>query len=222
MEGTTTLANGMVLPDKIIDRSMRRRIERFGVYERVVEKIFDAAMERIPREGTFANFGSAFGYYVVLALLKRPDLKVVAAEPQEEYYGLMWEILELNGLSADNVLLYTHPVTADGRSVGMEHWGYGLSVGGPGDVPTVPVGTIVENEGVPDFLLTDIQGAEAEIFGPEAGDEILVRYVPEIVACTHHGAHEKCLADLFRFGRRILRANEPRTKRDGIVHSVAW
>ena len=122
---------------------------------------------------TVYNVGANIGYYTLLASLSVGERgKVIAFEPSKTNYRLLQGNIEENRLrnvvaknvavsdSSEPIKLYLsgtnsgdHKIFANGAEVGRSFE----------EIPAVRLDDVVRNEGAPDVIIMDVQGAEARV-----------------------------------------------------------
>jgi FkbM family methyltransferase len=90
----------------------RARYRTRNVHEADEEDVFLAALADVPPGGIFLNVGTAVGYYVILAKLKRPDLTVHGVEPLPSQVERFKENLPINRLNFGDVRLHEIAIAA--------------------------------------------------------------------------------------------------------------
>src|SRR5665213_3743946 len=101
-----TFDNGVRIHDHHLLDVQRARYRIRNVHEADEEEVFLAALARIPTGGVFLNVGTAVGYYVILAKLKRPDLTIHGVEPLPGNVARFKENLPVNQLSPSDFQLH--------------------------------------------------------------------------------------------------------------------
>jgi FkbM family methyltransferase len=117
--------NGVKVYDHHITPKQRERYQNRNVHEAEEEDIFLEILQNIPDQGCYVNIGSAIGYYIILAKIKFPYLKVHAYEPLGLHKKFLMDNLKLNGLDQQQISLYSEGVSASVGEAWLVERGYG-------------------------------------------------------------------------------------------------
>jgi FkbM family methyltransferase len=101
-----TFDNGVRLHDHHLLEVQRARYRMRNVHEAVEEDVFLEALGGVRPGGIFLNVGTAVGYYVILAKLKRPDLTIHGVEPLPSQVERFKENLPINGFGLADFQLH--------------------------------------------------------------------------------------------------------------------
>lgn len=159
------------------------------------------------RAGTVLfDVGAYIGTYALLARRIAPGIRVVAIEPDPHNRERLVRNLALNG--AADVVVVPNAVAAREEDVSFASSGMHGHVG-DGDivVRAVTLDSLGERFGLPDVVLMDIQGAEAEAL---AGAGRLLSDARPIWIVELHGEEGLRAADLLREAGYVLETPDPR------------
>lgn len=227
-----TFDNGVRVMDSHLLPIQRARYQLRNVHEADEEDIFVDALARIPYGGAFLNVGSAVGYYVILAKLKRPDLAVHGAEPLPSQIERFRENLGLNGLVGSDIQLHQCAISSrDDPEARLLDDSYGsklVDLAAPGAGRTVKVAattlarlcTVVGPR--VDLVQMDIQGLERAVL--EAFFSTSDRPVVSAFLIGTHSEeiHTAILVLMKRNGYDVLcETMQPPNQPDGIIMAIS-
>lgn len=120
--------NGLKVYDYHLLNKQRKRYRINNVHEQDEENIFISLIERLPREATYVNIGSAIGYYPLLARKIRDDLKIHCFEPLPRHLQFFRENIVLNEFSEEDFAIYDLAVGSESGMADFVDASYGSSL----------------------------------------------------------------------------------------------
>jgi FkbM family methyltransferase len=226
-----TFDNGVRVMDCHLLQVQRARYQLRNVHEADEEDIFMDALARTPHGGTFLNVGTAIGYYVILAKLKRPDLVVHGVEPLPSHIERFRENLALNRLVGSDIRLHQCAVSSrDDPEARLLDDSYGSKLVDPaapaaGRIVKVAATTLARLCAIVgtrvDLVQMDIQGLEQavlEAFFSTSDRSVVSAF---LIGTHGEGIHSAILALMKRNGYEVLREEvQPSNQPDGIVMAI--
>jgi FkbM family methyltransferase len=220
--------NGLRVYRKHLIPAQLKRYQVENIHEPEEEEYFIRLLESLPDNGVFFDVGAAIGYYCLLAKKLKPQLRVHAFEPLPLHQKYFAANLQLNGLSAADVVLHKEALAAhDGRSaIRAHHFGSSLirqkpvspkkpqitwmvrlfgrkmdstPAEGPITVPTATVDGVLQRLGCSvDLAKVDVQGFECEVLEGASASMTDGRIHNWLIGTHSQYLHEQCL-DLLKY-----------------------
>jgi FkbM family methyltransferase len=223
-----TFDNGVRILDAHLLEVQRARYRQRNVHEADEEDVFLAALADIPSGGIFLNVGTAVGYYVILAKLKRPDLTIHGVEPLPGQAERFKENLAINGLGSTDFKLHEIAIAAnDEAEAQLLDDSYGSRLLGPAEqvtgkvvrVRTIPLAELCRSIGPRiDLLQMDIQGLELPVLEKFFGSAERSAISTFLVGTHSEKIHASVIALLNREGYAVsFECARPSGQPDGIV-----
>jgi len=185
-------------------------------------------LAEVPSGGIFLNVGTAVGYYVILAKLKRPDLTVHGVEPLPGQAERFKENLAINGLSATDFKLHEIAIAAnDEAEAQLLDDSYGSRLLGPSEqasgkvvrVRTIPLAELCRTIGSRiDLLQMDIQGLELPVLEKFFSSPERSAISTFLIGTHSEKIHASVIALLIQHGYSVtFECARPSGQPDGIV-----
>jgi FkbM family methyltransferase len=237
-----TFDNGIKVFDHHLLASQRTRYQQTNVHEPDEEPIFLRTIDALPEGGRFVNIGTAIGYYVILAKMRRPDLHVACFEPLPLHLDYMRENIKLNGLDPVDFGIEGVAISNQRGSIEFIQHRFGSAVADrppianlkirlsqwigrltgqadpeSGERITVPAITLLDAmdrfDGPVDFVQMDIQRHEAQVLATYF-EELADRPSPmrRLLVGTHGRSLHRDCSKLLTDGRFRLTHDEFATK----------
>lgn len=214
--GIHVFDSGIQVFDEYLLDVQRARYAKCNVHEADEEALFLKLLEELPDSATYVDVGAAIGYYVILSLRSRPDLRVHAFEPLPEFRRACQRHLHLNGIEG-RVSLHPEGVAARAgrRELKVQDFSSCLECPAPATsfldriksafrrgepdptkrltIETIDLGEVVSrSQSKVDLLQMDIQGLEVEVL--ESSQDLLRRQIVRRFLVGTHGAavHARC------------------------------
>lgn len=218
--------NGIKVYDNQLLDIQRKRYLKANVHEAIEENIFLYNINCIRPAGTFVNVGSAIGYYLLLAKLKRPDILVIGYEPLRLHRKYFYRNVILNGFRESDFKLFPEGLHYEKRWNLLKNRRYGSLIEKSQVIKiwhffkyifskkytlikTLTLNEIIErSDGMIDLLQMDIQGIEYDILNNSK--EILLKGCIKSFIIGTHGSeiHQGCL-NVLRHCNYNISFNEP-------------
>jgi FkbM family methyltransferase len=226
-----TFDNGVRIHDHHLLDAQRARYRTRNVHEAVEEDVFLEALAGVPPGGIFLNVGTAVGYYVILAKLKRPDLTIHGVEPLPSQVERFKENLPLNRFCLADFQLHEIAIAAkEEAEAQLLDDGYGSRLLGPAEpapgriarVRTTTLARLCRTIGPRiDLVQMDVQGLELPILdkffsSPERSG------ISTFLVGTHGGMIHASVIDLMKQNGYAVtfECARPPGQPDGIVLAV--
>jgi FkbM family methyltransferase len=226
-----TFDNGVRIYDHHLLEVQRARYRLRNVHEADEEDVFLETLAAVPPQGIFLNVGAAVGYYVILARLKRPDLRIHAVEPLPGQSERFKENLAINGLALGDLHLHEIAIAArDEAEAQLLDDGYGSRLLAPSEsvsgrvvrVKTTTLARLCENIGARiDLLQMDIQGLELPVLEKFFSEPQRTAITTFLVGTHSDPIHQAIIALLQQNGYDVkFECARPPDQPDGIVLAV--
>jgi FkbM family methyltransferase len=226
-----TFDNGVRICDHHLLEVQRARYRNRNVHEADEEDVFLSALENIPRGGIFLNVGSAVGYYVILAKLKRPDLTIHAVEPLPSQIEWFKENLSINQLHVSDFHLHQIAVAAnDDAQAQLLDDNYGSrilnsseqTIGRIVRVKSVTLAQLCRQIGGKiDLVQMDIQGLELSVLEKFFADSSRSAVSAFLIGTHSENIHGSLIEVLKQHGYEItFECSRPANQPDGILLAV--
>ena len=228
--------NGVMVYDDHLLPEQRDRYLKRNVHEAEEEDIFVGIIKELPENGCYINIGSAIGYYVILARLLRPGLRIHAIEPLSSHRQFFRENVTLNALGENEFIVHPYGVAGREGTASLVDASYGsivldstrqhhllgqLMARGARIYPVVvtTLDRLTEKAGKTiDLVQMDVQGLELEVL--KGGHNALhTGSIKRLLVGTHsQQLHAACIGYLESLGY-VIEFEEYDTKEqpDGIL-----
>jgi FkbM family methyltransferase len=218
--------NGIKVYDNQLLDIQRERYLKVNVHEAVEENVFIEYINRIRASGTFINVGSAIGYYLFLAKLKRPDIKVIGYEPLRLHRKYFYRNVLLNNFRESDFKLFPEGLHYEKRWNLLKNRRFGSLIETSKVIKicnffkymfskkytlikTVTLNEIIQrSDGIIDLLQMDIQGIEYNILNNSK--EILMKgFIKCFIIGTHGSEIHQGSLDVLQYCNYNISYNEP-------------
>ena len=233
-----TFDNGVKVIESHLIPIQKERYNVNNIHEPEEEPIFLNAISEIPSNGTYVNIGAGIGYYLILASLKRSDVKIYGYEPLRDHFIKIKKNLSINGIKKNKVRLVRKGVSYETASAILRKIDYGSSIQSKNNInmqlsyknrilkrklyekiDTVSLYDVVCLTGSIDLLQLDIQGHELRVF-ESIELKLEEMKIQSIITGTHGKEIHKKLLNIFEKNNYdvIYENQDTKTQPDGIIY----